>query len=130
MWNIDKDIENIFNNGIDLWSELQDANIFLTGGTGFIGTWILKTIEKLNADMHLNIRVTILTRNIQKYKEKNIETNSKKNFTLLEGDICNFRYPNSNFSHIIQGATDASAHLNENDPKKCIALLWTGQKIY
>ncbi len=128
MWNIDKDIENIFNNGIDLWSELQDANIFLTGGTGFIGTWILKTIEKLNADMHLNIRVTILTRNIQKYKEKNIETNSKKNFTFLEGDICNFRYPNSNFSHIIHGATDASAHLNENDPKKMYSTIVDGTK--
>lgn len=128
MKNIDKDIENIIKNGIDLWSDLQDANIFLTGGTGFIGTWILKTVEKLNNDMHLNINVTILTRNIQKYKEKNTEIFNNKNFIFLEGDVCNFKYPNTKFSHIIHGATDASAHLNENDPKKMYTTIVDGTK--
>ena len=48
MQNINKDLQNIIENGNSLWSQLHNSNIFLTGGTGFIGTWILKTIAKLN----------------------------------------------------------------------------------
>ena len=40
---IENDIENIFENTKSLWKKIDNNNIFLSGGTGFFGTWILKS---------------------------------------------------------------------------------------
>jgi dTDP-glucose 4,6-dehydratase len=78
--------------------------------------------------MNLNIYVTVLTRNIEKYKKNNAEIYKINNLNFIEGDICEFEFPKTKFSHIIHGATDASADLNKNNPKKMYSTIVDGTK--
>ena len=128
MWNINNDINDIIGHGESLWGELSNKNIFLTGGTGFIGIWILNTIIQLNNKYNTNIKVTVLTRDKNRFKKKYPEVFNSKNILFLEGDICNFKYPKEIFSHIIHGATDASADLNENNPLLMYSTIVDGTK--
>jgi len=128
MWNIDSDIKDIVEKGDYLWGDLREANIFLTDGTGFIGTWILKTIKELNEEKNLNIKITVLTRSVNSYRERNPEIYNTENISFINGDICDFKRPKLNFTHIIHGATDASADLNENNPKKMYSTIVDGTK--
>lgn len=128
MWNINNDINDIIENGKYFLGELNNKNIFLTGGTGFIGIWILKTIIQLNHINNANIKVTVLTRDVNRFKKKYPEVFNSKNILFLEGDICNFKFPNEIFTHVIHGATDASADLNEKNPLLMYSTIVDGTK--
>lgn len=115
-WTFDKDLNEILDQTRIVWPELKDAQIFITGGTGFIGRWLLESIKFANESLNLGIKVTILTRNISSYQLKAKELVNYEAFKFIEGNVCDFVSPNGDFSHVIHAATDASADLNENNP--------------
>ena len=43
------------------YSSFKNKKIFLTGGTGFFGKWLLETFIYLNKNKGLNISVSILS---------------------------------------------------------------------
>lgn len=118
-WKIEDDFAQISEQGKSSFAALQNAHIFLTGGTGFIGSWLLEAIAYANDIDHANIEVTILTRTPMGFKEKNPKLFEKSYFRYVAGDV--IRLPESlkslrPYTHLIHAATDASAELNEVNP--------------
>lgn len=115
-WTLESDLENIMHQTETIWPDLHTARIFITGGTGFIGCWLLETLKYANENLNLGMTVTILTRNAASFKKKAPHIASYSAFNFIEGNIGNFVFPEGNFSHVIHAATDASADLNEHNP--------------
>ena len=115
-WSLENDLEFIFCSTEDIFKSLEGAKIFLTGGTGFIGCWLLESLRYANLKLQLGINVTVLTRSYQGFLIKAPHLAQYPNFKFINGDICNFENISDEFSHIIHAATDASAQLNENNP--------------
>lgn len=46
----------------ETFSALQGARIYLTGGTGFVGSWLLEVLTRANDTLGLDVKVTVLTR--------------------------------------------------------------------
>ena len=44
------------------WEQLRSARLFLTGGTGFVGTWLLAGLCEANRRLGLDARVVVLSR--------------------------------------------------------------------
>ena len=119
-WVIEHDFAHISDHAKRSFDELKGAHIFLTGGTGFIGTWILEAIRFVNESQGANIQVTILTRNPENFHSKYSHLFEHSNFHYLAGDVVKLPYKNlasvEKFTHLIHAATDASAELNEANP--------------
>jgi dTDP-glucose 4,6-dehydratase len=119
-WKLEDDFLQIIDDGAQFFEQLRGAHIFLTGGTGFIGTWLLEAIHFSNKIESADMRVTVLTRNPDNFKLKYQHLHKSSAFHFIAGDIVNLptqqllsRGP---FTHLIHAATDASADLNENNP--------------
>ena len=95
---------------------MSGSEIFLAGGTGFIGKWILETIKFVNENYNYDIKITILTRKSENFKNNHNDLFSHKNFSFIDGNILDFTFPKKNFEYIIHAATDASAELNDKNP--------------
>ena len=58
----------------EYWTLLKDKKIFLTGGTGFFGTWLTESFCQLNESYSLNASIDILTRRsdpaVKRYNKK------------------------------------------------------------
>ena len=65
-----EDLNNILDRGGKLWPDLKDARFFITGGTGFIGTWLLESFVWLNDRLDLNMSALILTRDADAFGKK------------------------------------------------------------
>lgn len=111
-----EDLNNILDRGRVLWPDLKGARFFITGGTGFIGTWLLESFVWLNDRLNLGMSAVVLTRNVEAFAEKVPHVASHPSITLSTGDIRTFAFPEGKFSFVIHGATDASAKLNTEDP--------------
>lgn len=101
--------------GLDL-SKLHSKSICVLGGTGFIGTWLISTLNQLDRDFGLKIEITVYTRNIRKasvkYPKELYNRVSLKEFDFLTG-TCDLGF----FDYIINGATPTTskAGINKED---------------
>jgi nucleoside-diphosphate-sugar epimerase len=111
-----KDLNYIVENTHDLWSDLKSQRIFITGGTGFFGRWLLESLIWANDKQKLGVEVLVLTRNPTAFEKKAPHLVAHPAIQLYVGDVRSFAFPDGSFSHVIHAATEASAKLNQEDP--------------
>lgn len=88
---------------------LADGHVLLTGGTGYIGRWLLEALCYANRMLKLHLRVTVLSRNPACFARSYPHLGGDKAVSLVEGDIRDFHYFQGEFSHAIHAATDVIA---------------------
>ena len=91
------------------WRSLQGANLFISGGTGFVGKWMLATLLAAKARLNLECSVTLLTRDPDAFRRNAQPLANAHGITLLEGDVRTFQFPTESFSHVVHAATDVVA---------------------
>ena len=79
------------------WSEFSGESIFVTGGSGFFGLALLNSLLDSNEKRNLNINITVLTRDISLFKNKNPKIVNSRFINLIEGNVINFEFPNEKF---------------------------------
>jgi len=104
------------------WAGLGGARIFMTGGTGFIGRWMLEALAFSDCDAE----VVILSRDPDAFASRAPHLASR--FEFVAGDVMDFAAPPGRFTHVIHAATDASAALNANDPRRMFDTIVTGTR--
>jgi dTDP-glucose 4,6-dehydratase len=102
---LQKDLEHILSHTEDLWGELRGARIFITGGTGFFGTWLLESFAWAHQKLQLDARAVVLTRDPRSFRAKAPHLEANPAISLHEGDFQTFRFPEAKCSHILHVAT-------------------------
>jgi dTDP-glucose 4,6-dehydratase len=113
---LEEDLELILTQTRDLWEELRGQRIFITGGTGFFGTWLLESFAWANQKLDLHASALVLSRNPSTFQRKAPHLTSDPAIQLHVGDVRSFEFPLGTFSHVIHAATEASTRLNEEEP--------------
>jgi nucleoside-diphosphate-sugar epimerase len=127
-WKLEHDLDNVLKQTETIWTELNGAKLFITGGTGFIGCWLLESLRHAVLRLNLNIRATILTRNPRAFHCKAPHLFNHADFNFIVGNVCDFKMPDGEITHIIHAATDASAQLNESDPRRMFDTIVQGTR--
>jgi nucleoside-diphosphate-sugar epimerase len=101
------DLANVFNSiGIASWSELRGQRIFLTGGTGFFGKWLVKSWAYANAQLKLNSEMHVLSRDPERFITSNQEFANIEGLSFVRGELQSFVFPDGDFKYVIHAAMD------------------------
>ncbi len=109
-----------------LWDELRGQRIFLTGGTGFFGSWLVESFCHVNRRFELNAHITILTRNPRAFTEKCPHLVSDPAVTLFCSDVRSFAFPEGEYYCMIHAATEARATQAANAPLEMLSTIIAG----
>ena len=111
-----------------LWEELRGRRVFITGGTGFFGCWLLESFIRANDTLKLDATVLVLTRDAASFGKKAAHLASHPAVKFQEGDVRSFAFASGTFACVIHAATEASAKLNEEDPLLMLDTITEGTR--
>jgi nucleoside-diphosphate-sugar epimerase len=122
------DLDHILNHTRDLWNELRGQQLFVTGGTGFFGSWVLESFLWANERLDLQAKVSVLTRSADTFIARRPHLALNPAVSLVQGDVRTFSFPAEKFSYIIHAATDSSAKLNLENPAIMLDTILQGTR--
>ena len=122
------DLDHILDRTRGLWEEFRSQRIFITGGTGFFGCWLLESFAWANHKLNLNAQALVLTRDPAAFEKKVPHRAECPAIRFHEGDVRSFEFPEGSFSHILHLATKANAKYPEEDKSLTLDTIVEGTR--
>jgi dTDP-glucose 4,6-dehydratase len=111
-----KDLDHILHHTSTLWEELRGQRVFITGGTGFFGHWLLESLLWINDILNLDVKVVLLSRNPAVFSAKYPQLANHPAVSWIQGDVKTFDFPDGDFPYIIHAASEGDNKLAQENP--------------
>jgi nucleoside-diphosphate-sugar epimerase len=102
-----QDLAYVLEHTEGLWEDLRGGRLFVTGGTGFVGRWMVESLLHANDDLGLGAELTILTREPDRFAATAPHIAGQDSVTLHPGDVRSFALPSTDCTHVLHLATEA-----------------------
>ena len=103
------DLGEIVRLGARDFETLRGARLFITGGTGFFGKWLLAGLAQAERELGLGMRLTILSRDPKQFAADWPEVKEQRGWNLFEGAVAELPALLERFDYVIHAAADAPA---------------------
>jgi nucleoside-diphosphate-sugar epimerase len=132
------DVEHILVHTRDLWEKLRGQSLFITGGTGFFGRWLLESFVAANRRFQLNAQAVVLSRDPEAFQSRAQHLAADPSVRLVRGDVRTLEVSAvrqqlngstlPGFSFVIHAASETSLPANQNNPVAVLENLFEGTR--
>ena len=112
----DEDLRHVLRHLDRIWEALRGESVFITGGSGFVGSWLVETLLFANDSLQLHVAATIVTRNAQNFRKRFPRLAFHPNVNVLEGSLSELTFPSGRFGYVIHAATEQSSVPTSQNP--------------
>jgi len=119
------DLSDILERTRDLWEGLRGARILVTGGTGFVGAWLLAALVDADERLGLGVRAVVTSRDPGLFRARQPHLGAGP-VELVAADV---RLPlpvAGSFDAVICAAAPASAAINTDSPREMFETIVSG----
>ena len=103
------DLDEIVRLGARDFEALRGARLFITGGTGFFGKWLLAGLAQAERELKLDLRLTILSRDPKRFATDWPEVKEQRAWNLFEGHVAELPALLERFDYVVHAAADGAA---------------------
>jgi len=131
------DLQEVQSSTTGLWEALRGRRLFITGGTGFFGSWLLESFCHANRVLRLEASAVVLTRDVASFSAKAPHLAADPAIRFVTGDVRTFDIgalhaqggrDATSLDYVIHAATDASARLLAEEPLRMLDTVAQGTR--
>jgi nucleoside-diphosphate-sugar epimerase len=115
---LEEDLTHVRRHADVSWGPMHGKSVFLTGGSGFLGRWLVESLLHANRTLQLGVRLTMLTRSAARFGDIAPHLVAEPALSIVEGNIRDFAFPPGRFDYLIHAAADTA--LSVGDPVAAI----------
>lgn len=123
---IKQDCEESLRGDVTMLSSLKGECILVTGGTGFMGTWLAEIISFLNDNHGFNTKLILLSRQTHNFSLKAAHLVNRKDITLIDKDVRNLLEIPGEVTYIIHAAANPDNRQHSSDPLTVMDVIAKG----
>lgn len=102
-----EDLQHIDRRLAGKWEELRGAHLFITGGTGFFGIWLIESLLWANSSRGLDLRMTVLSRDPDRFLAKRApHLKDRDGLRFVKGSLTDFNTTEGPYSHVLHAASE------------------------
>jgi dTDP-glucose 4,6-dehydratase len=109
------DLDHVFAHTATLWEALRGERVFITGGTGFFGRWLVGTFVHANRMLDLGASITVLTRDPARVRAEVPALAADQSVVLMRGDVRELEPDGERYACVIHAATESSRIADPDD---------------
>ncbi len=112
-----RDCERVLQGGgeSEVFRKLDGAKLFVTGGTGFLGSWICHFLQYLKTRYQFNFKVYVLARDKEAFSER-LEGIGDLDIELIRCDIKNLNELPKDINYVIHAAGSPDSRFHMSNP--------------
>lgn len=131
------DLEHVLARTRGAWEAVRGQRVFITGGTGFFGQWLLSSFAHACDTLELGAEAVVLTRSAEAFRVRAPHLARHPAVRLVDGDVRTLTAAGVReqtggdarpFAFVIHAATEASAKLLAEDPLAMIDTIVAGTR--
>ncbi len=120
-----KDVERVARDAASL-SALRDQSILITGGTGFLGTWLTEILAHLNDKHGFHVKINLLATRQTEFAERTPHLAHRPDVKLITQDVAHLVELPSQIQYLIHAAASPDNRLHASDPLRVIRTIVVG----
>lgn len=121
-----KDCQETLKNQIAMLAPLKGSKLLVTGGTGFVGSWIAEMIACLNDDHSFGTQLVLVSRGTEHFKDTRPHLAKRKDIQLLKSDIRNLNEVPKETEWIVHAASNPDNRFHASNPVETMTVIAEG----
>ena len=118
-----RDLNEVIEHARHVWDDYSGARIFITGVTGFIGSWLLETLLHADATLNLGIKTTALVRDRSAFTDRFPHLAASPTLRIHVGDVRMVDPPTHAFTHYVHCASASPPRMNAERPNDVVDVI-------
>jgi nucleoside-diphosphate-sugar epimerase len=123
-----EDLDFVLSQTPEFWPRFSGARLLLTGGTGFIGSWLVQTLQRANDRLGSGLELTVLARNPEQARQQHPCIFDRTDTHLVQGDVSQALPPLGPLDLCIHAATDVGDPGKAGNPLQQFASIVGGTR--
>lgn len=103
-----EDLDLVIDRTAEVWSAFERARLFITGGSGFVGSWLLEVVQHANRVNGSRVEIVALSRDPDKARTQAPHLFNAPDVTLIKGNVTDFEADVGAIDLCIHAATDVA----------------------
>ncbi len=103
-----RDLDHVVEHARGDLLSLAGARLFITGGTGFVGSWLVESLLHADSRLGLNVAAVVLSREPERFRSAHPMLANDPRLSFLRGDAHAFEFPAGDFPFMIHAAPPPS----------------------
>lgn len=120
------DYHHVTANKTESLAAIKNTTLVITGGTGFVGTWLAGLIAFLNDHHAFNVNLILIGRNIEHFKMTRPHLAKRNDIQLLSSDIRYLAELPQETNWLIHAASNPDNRFHASSPMETMSIIANG----
>lgn len=120
------DVEEVLKDGAQLLAPLKGEKILITGGTGFVGSWLVETLAALNDRLGYGVKLQLMAKHASQFAARAPHLAGRKDVALVDKDVKDIIEIDGDITYVIHAAANPDNRLHASDPLRVMGVVSKG----